>query len=84
MIDMATWSKGMWFCMIGFGVLMLMAAIKYTNKIEETYHRTLFKLMKNSPYIIISEHLIETGTKSRKKKIRSALNHILLFPEPFF
>lgn len=83
-IDMSTWSKGMWLCIIGFGVVMLIAAFRLTKKLEELHHKKLFKEMKNSNYIRIIEHQLELSTKRKRKSIRNALNHILDFPEPFF
>ena len=83
-IDMSAWSKGMWLCIIGFGILMLAAAFRLTKKLEELHHNKLFKEMKNSNYIKIIEHQLEISTKRKSKSIRNALNHILAFPEPFF
>ncbi|MEE1922526.1 hypothetical protein V0R50_07195 [Pseudomonas sp. 148P] len=84
MIDLATWSKGMWLSVIGFGILMLIAAFRLTKKLEELHHKRLFKEMTNSNYMRIIEHQLEISTKRKKKSIRDALNHILLFPDPFF
>ena len=83
-IDMSTWSKGMWLCIIGFGILMLVAAFRLTKKLEELHHKKLFKEMKNSNYMKIIEHQLEISTKRKSKSIRNALNHILTSPEPFF
>lgn len=84
MFDMETWPKGMWICIIGFGVLMLMVALRFAGKVEEMHHRELFKTMNNSSYIAITEHMLEHATKREKKRIRLTLHHILTFPEPFF
>lgn len=83
-IDMSTWSKGMWLCILGLGILMLIAALRLINKLEELYHKKLFKEMENSNYIKIIEHQLETSTRRNSKSIRNALNHVLASPEPFF
>lgn len=84
MIDMTTWPKGMWLCIIGFGILMFTAALKLINRLEELHHRKLFNVMQNSSYIIIIEHMLDDSSKRKKKRIRNAFNHILAFPDPFF
>lgn len=68
----------MWLCMIGVGVLMLIAAFRTIRKIEELHHRKIFKTMKNSYHIVIAEYLLGNVDKREKRQIRDRLNEILL------
>lgn len=74
----------MWLCVIGFGILMFIAASKLTSALEDLHHRGIFKTMQNSSYILFTEHLLEGAGKRQRKRIRRTLNHILTFPTPFF
>lgn len=63
---------------------MLIPVYTLTNKFEELYHQKLFKAMKNSTYIILIEYQLENSSNREKKRIRKALNHIFIFPDPFY